>query len=884
MVKLTYQKSQDHWGIKAVITEPHLDLVFSGSFLVDRVENERINRLLDQTVKVLLGILTAFGLLTFLASAYQGWQSHDLLFLLKPSPFNLTFWTGMFAAIYFWAKLKQQDLQEQGINLLQFEEQAKTLNHGKFVDVYQMFNHRAKKAWNNAVMIAKNRSKIRAPLGWRNKDEAPQVNSVDLILSLLQEPSIKLVFLRLGVNINDITNLLQDYALIAPREDPNTLGRIPFIAFAESLKLHNKTIDPLMILCALAVGLPQNHILQAIFFNIDLTVEKLEIIASWIFHLSLLKDELTLFRKLARLTPDNEINRGLTSVPTFYLDNYSRDLTWEAKHGYLPVALGRGGDLHEIFKLISAGSRDLVIKGQEGTGRTTLINELAYKMASDQVPKLLEDHRLVQLDISAILGKSKKAESIFIESLKEAVKAGNIVIVIEELPSLSNVQSTAGLSLLELLINFLQNHYLIVVGTSSIEQYTELLHPVANFDEVFTSYELSELGREGVLLACCIRASLLEGKNRCFFQYPAIEQAVELTDLYLKDVGQPQKAIGILVEASLKAKNSDNKIVTPSLVQKIISDKTHIPTQTFGDNEAEKLLHLEDTLAKFIVGQKQAVEAVAEGLRRARSGLVSSTRPLASFLFLGPTGVGKTEVARVLAATYFGDEKYLLRLDMSEYQGPGGLEKLLGSTGTKIDSPLIRHIKNYPFCLLLLDEFEKASPEIANLFLQVLEDGRLTSGRGETLDLTHCLVIATSNAGTKDIQEGIKAHKTLEQIKQYLFNLTLARMFPPELLNRFDGIILFSPLSQDEVMQIAILQLEQLKQRLLKKGIKCDFSENVVREIAKKAYDPLLGARPIRRYIQDHIEGFIAKLILAKKLSRGSDVTLDFQDGQLVLK
>ncbi|HVY67655.1 MAG TPA: AAA family ATPase, partial [Patescibacteria group bacterium] len=348
----------------------------------------------------------------------------------------------------------------------------------------------------------------------------------------------------------------------------------------------------------------------------------------------------------------------------------------------------------------------------------------------------------------------------------------------------------------------------------------------------------------------------------------------------------PQRAIAVLAEAARRAKMSADKykVISAGAVQKIVSEKAHVPAESLGENEAQKLLGLESELQKFVVGQVQAVRAVSEALRRARSGLASAARPLASFLFLGPTGVGKTELAKTLAAVYFGEEKYLLRLDMSEFRGPDGLAKLLGAESARLDTPLIKHLKNYPFCLLLLDEFEKASPEVWNIFLQILEDGRLTTAKGETLDLTHAMVIATSNAGTRDIQEGLRSGQALDQIQNQLFNNILTGIFPPELLNRFDGIVLFTPLSQPEVKQIALLQLQHLASQLKDKGIKIGFTENVVSDIAAKAFDPLLGARPIRRYIQDHLESFVAKMILSKKLSRGSEITIDIKDGELAIK
>ncbi len=891
MIALEYKTSREKsWPLEA--QSEGGQLIFSGNFSVERVEREKSKKLFNRCIGILLWAFIIFGILCFVLNTFFAWQINDFYFLLRPSALNLSLFIGIFAALYLWAMTKQQELSTKGLNLLHFRENSSSLKE-KTIDVFEFFSPGARDAWNNAVLMAQKRSTKTNSL---SKNEA-EATANDLALALLEDKSIQMVFFRLGVDTSDIKILLKNYSIFYDHGARAAVEKNPFVAFAEAAKLHNKNIDPLMLLCALAICLPEEHILKAIFFNIDLSIEKLENIASWIFNLKLLGEDLNLFHKLSKYKPDNEINRGLTAVPTFYLDRFSKDLTFCAKYCALPLALGRGADLHEILKLLSSGSQNLIIKGEGGTGRTTLINELAYKMATDQVPKIWQDKRLVELSISGILSKPEKAEQVFIECLKEAAKSDNIVLVIEDIHSLARTQTASGLNLLELLVNFLQDHKLMVLGTTSLEDYVDYLHPTQNFDANFTSYELMPLSKADIILACCIRASILEGKNKCFFQYRAIEQSVELTDLYVKGSGQPQKAISILVEAGGRAKSSQDKIITPEIIQKIISEKTHIPSEAFTQNEADKLLNLEEEMSKSIVGQKAALTAVAEGLRRARSGLSEAARPLASFLFVGPTGVGKTEVARVLASNYFGgpsphsaapstlaQEQYLLRLDMSEFRGPDGIIKLLGTSETELDPPLIKHIKNYPFCLLLLDEFEKASPEILNLFLQILEDGRLTSGRGEILDLTHCLIIATSNAGSKDIQTGLKTNKTLDQIKQQLFSLTLVNIFPPELLNRFDGIILFSPLSPEEVKRVTFLQLQSLRQKLLEKGIKADFSENVIADIAKNAFDPSLGARPIRRYIQDHLEGFIAKLILSKQFARGSNVVIDIENGAFTIK
>jgi len=865
-----------------------ISFVFGGNLEPERVSRERLKAFLENTLLLMLWSLLVLGLLSLAMAGYLGFKAWGMpyitegKFLLESSTYTFVFWISALTDLYLWAKYVEKNAGTQDSDLNGLEEKSWQQVKEETVDVYELFDKPAKKAWNNSLKFAQKRQQDLEKLFNEKTGQAPKILATDLLLSLLENGNVASLFYRIGVNVKDVAEVVKNYSLLAGknRADMENFAQIPFSALQEASKLHNKAIDPLMLLCALPSCINDEHIIQAVFLNINLSQEKLENIASWLFHLKLLSDDLKLFSRLSKFKPDSDINTGLTSVPTIFLDRYGQDLTRLAKYARLPVALGRANDLKEMFKIATAGTGNIVVKGDVGSGRTTLINELAYKMASEQVPVIYQDKRLVKLEISAILGSGQKTESLLVQTLKEAVFSGNIILVIEDIHELAKAVTASGLSLLDILVNFLQSHELTVIATTSVEDYTEHLRDAPNFEQVFNPYELRHLSRNEILLAACIRCSLLEAHNDCLFKYQAIEQAVDLSDIYIRGQNQPQKAIAVLVEAAARAKHALHKIVSETLIQEIISEKTHIPAQTLKEDETEKLLHLEELMSKRVIGQRAAVTAVAEGLRRARSGLASGARPLASFLFLGPTGVGKTEIARTLADIYFGEDRFLLRLDMSEYHGPDGITKLLGRSDTDNDTPIVRHIKNYPFCLLLLDEFEKASPEITNLFLQILEDGRLTSGRGEVLDLTHTLIIATSNAGSTDIQDGIRQGLSIDRIKTRLFNQTLNKFFPPELLNRFDAVVVFSPLTQSEIEHVSLLQLQALQKELLQKGVKASFTINVARDVAENAYDPSLGARPIRRYIQDHLEAFVATLLLQKKLKRGSIVTIDLVDGE----
>lgn len=898
------KESESEWGMTA--ESDSLRFVFSGTFRTARIERERLAKSLDKLVSIVLTVVAAMGAIGLLYSIWHlGYFEDDIWFLFRHHYYNAAFWIGALAALYLWAKRIHEAAEYEVTRVLSPAVVAIWVKHGRDIDVYKLFTHSAKEVWNNSLRTSR-----------KYGTETP--NTVHIFLALLDHPAVKLVFFRFGVNPATFIPALEQYLKTQglPNES-DLVQRLPFAALEEALKMRNRSVDALMLLCALVTILPEDHVIQKIFFNVDLSYEKLEAIAAWVFNLDLLVEDDRIFRKLARHKSDSGLNKGLTAVPTPYLDQFSQDLTIAAKYHRLPLTRGRDTDLDKVIDLFGQG-KNVLIKGPVGTGRKTVVNDLAYRMASEQVPRFLQDKRLIKLELAGILGSKVAPEQALLNIFTEAEHSGNIVFAVEDVHSLKKAVGGEGLSLLEILVNHLDNSPILVIATTTPEEYQNNLRTVTGFDEQFATYELADLDLHGILVACCMRASQLEAssggsfafstdgvgggigsifssflpshwfksKGGVFFEFQAIEEAVRLTDQYFKDKGQPEKAIEILKEAAQRAKGTpSNHLITPKLIQEIIAEKTHVPTDTFTENEADKLLNLEDEIGTRVIGQREAVVAVSEGLRRARSGLSTGQRPLASFLFVGPTGVGKTELARTLSKVYFGDERYLLRLDMSEYEGVDGMRKLLGISGSDATTPFITHLKTYPFSLFLLDELEKASGDVLNLFLQVLEDGRITTAGGQTLDLTHTIIIATSNAGTPEIQSGLREGKTLDEIRPMLMQQILTKYYRPEFLNRFDGVILFAPLQPQEVEQITRIQLKGLAAQLLTKKIKIQFTDNAIDKIAKDAFDPLLGGRPIRRYIQDHVESVIARMLLSKQLDRGGDVTLDVNEaGEFITK
>jgi ATP-dependent Clp protease ATP-binding subunit ClpA len=373
-------------------------------------------------------------------------------------------------------------------------------------------------------------------------------------------------------------------------------------------------------------------------------------------------------------------------------------------------------------------------------------------------------------------------------------------------------------------------------------------------------------------------AGYWEAKYNVFFTYASLARAVDLADRYVHDQFLPEKAIHILEAVAAKVGSDNQKqprvLVTPEQVADVVSATTNIPLSQVTAAESQRLLHLEEDLHRRIIGQDEAVKFVVSAMQRARTELRDKKRPIASLLFLGPTGVGKTELSKALAQSYFGSEERMIRLDMSEYQQGDSVARLIGVPGSESGGLLTEAVRKQPFALVLLDEIEKAHPDILNIFLQVMEDGRLTDALGRTIDFTNIILIATSNASSAYIQEQVTKQIALETIKDSLIKDQLTKQFRAEFLNRFDGIVLFKPLTETELFDVAGLLLQQVAARLQAKGINLSITSEAQQEFAQQGFDPVFGARPLRRLIQDKVDNALAQYLLKGALGRRDKVIL----------
>lgn len=561
------------------------------------------------------------------------------------------------------------------------------------------------------------------------------------------------------------------------------------------------------------------------------------------------------------------VNRGWLGVPTPTLDSVSNDLTHQAAKLGFEGFLGRMSVVTELINVLSQDLRNnVVIIGAPGCGKTALIQYLAKQILAGDAPPAMATKRVVLLDTTKLLSGMRTQGDLAdrVKQIFEEISfAQNVILVIEEIHNLGIGEAGTNMNLYSLMLPYIESSNFQFVATTEQENYVKILEKNGSFARLFTKIELPPASEQETREILEQRAILYEREKKVKVSYLAIKKTVELSAKFIKDRVLPDSALTILREAQTEAKGG---WVTQEIITKVISMRVNVPVLELGNVAKEKLLNLEKEIHERLIDQEEAVGALSNSLRRSATGLREKTRPIGSFLFVGPTGVGKTELAKTLASVYFKGVGSFLSFDMSEYQSNDSVNRLIGASGE--GGQLTEAVRNKQYALLLLDEFEKADPKILTLFLQVLEDGRLTDGAGRVVDFTNTIIIATSNAASLTIAKGLEKGKSLQELDPQV-NEELLQIFRPELVNRFDDVILFKTLSQDDLSKIVRLKLSALQKQLKEQGYLVEFDEAVIRRLSEKGFDPVLGARPLRRLIQDTLEANLSKLILQEKLTKG---------------
>jgi ATP-dependent Clp protease ATP-binding subunit ClpC len=569
------------------------------------------------------------------------------------------------------------------------------------------------------------------------------------------------------------------------------------------------------------------------------------------------------------------IGRDWASGFTPTLDQFGQNVSAavEAGRGHFHT-LAHGDVLDSIVHSLGQPAGNAALVGPAGTGKTSLVYALAERLLSGHDQKL-QYYQIVSLNASAILSAAgDKLEKIMLTLFNEAAHARNIVIFLDE-AELFFGKGAGAFDVSQILLPLLQNHSVRVVATFTPEYWQQLKANHESLVSLLTPIIIKEPDTDTTMKVLEDSALTLEAQNGIVVSYQAVREAYRLSDQYMQDQAYPGKAIGLLGQALPYV---EGKLMTAASVQSAVEKTRGVKVAKADAPETDTLLHLEDRIHDRMINQEKAVKVVAAALRRGRAGVADPRRPIGSFLFLGPTGVGKTELARSLAAAYFGDERRMIRLDMTEYQQSEDVERLL-STGGPADKGLIAQIREQPFSVVLLDEVEKSNQAVLNLLLQLLDEGQLTDKAGRPASFRNAIVIATSNAGSAEITQRVAAGDPLDAFQRPLIDKLIAGgQFKAELINRFDEVVLFRPLNQYELAQVAKLMLDGVNKNLAKQNVSVQLTDAALAKLIQAGYDPQFGARPMRRVIQETVENAVASRILEGQAQPGTVVKLDEKD------
>ncbi len=568
------------------------------------------------------------------------------------------------------------------------------------------------------------------------------------------------------------------------------------------------------------------------------------------------------------------------------LAQYAQDFTREVLSSTQTLTIGRSREYDLLVTALSkSSSSNAMLVGDAGVGKTALVKELVVDSNSGSLPKSVSNKLVFKLYPERLLAgidNQGDLEARIVNLFSELFHAGNIIVYI---PNIENMFGGGGLNIdfSGSLVEYLKSNKIKIIGSTTKEAYKTFIYPKTEIKELFDEIEIDEPDEETVLFMLLEKSKEIESVNNVTIMYSAISEARKLSNSYVNDgTGLPGRAVRLIEDTVSYCLTHGIKHIDSQSVRDFIQTKTQIVLSEPTDAEAKELLNLEQTIHKRVIAQNEAVQAIADAMRRVRSGIKDENKPIASFLFLGPTGVGKTEAAKALATSYFGEENNMIRLDMSEYQNSNSVERFLGSSGNQ-DTLADKVVAN-PFSEILLDEFEKADPSILNLFLQILDEGRLTDNLGRTVSFNNTIIIATSNAGSEFIREMFKSG-ALENMKDKLLEKLLqSGTFKPELLNRFDDVIVFHPLTQEEASQVAKIFLEEIVEKTKEKQILLTFDSAVCDYIAKNAYSVEFGARNISRFIEQSVENQLSKLILSHDLISGEKGHITIENDNLTIK
>lgn len=566
---------------------------------------------------------------------------------------------------------------------------------------------------------------------------------------------------------------------------------------------------------------------------------------------------------------------GYTSA----LDALTREITGQILWNDDRVVTLHRSELDEALRIFDRPSNhNILVIGPQGIGKSAFVENVIYQMRRTEVKESKSTTRILVLRTAELLSGAARADAFLLQALKQAEKTGHFVLIVENLALLLE---SADPKVMTVLQRLLETKNISVVATARTEEYHDVVKRNAGLESLFTVLALTEPPDEEVLSVLMEHDFRLEHRLRVTVTYKALQAILTLSRRYLGRGAFPGKAIEVMTDAMAAARQAGIPAVIEPHIREIVSRKSHVNVTALKEGERDRLLQLEEIMHRQVIGQDAAVKAVSSALKRARLDVGAGKRPLGTFLFLGPTGVGKTQTAKTLAEVYFGAADRMIRLDMNEYATEQSMEGILGSPHAgreHAEGFLTKRIQDQPFSLILLDEIEKACKAVINLFLQVLDEGELTDHHGVKTDFRNTIIIATSNAGALFIRDYVSKHPVIdpEAFKKAVTDTILQeKIFSPEFLNRFDEVAVFHPLSRENVAKVARLELSQVIAEIeQKRGIIVKVEEALVEQIIVRGFSPEFGARALRRVITQEVEDSIAEEMLKRDIRRGETIVI----------
>lgn len=559
------------------------------------------------------------------------------------------------------------------------------------------------------------------------------------------------------------------------------------------------------------------------------------------------------------------------------LDKYTVDLTVKAQNGQIDAVIGREKEIEQTIRILTRRTKsNAILLGEAGVGKTAIVEGLALQIAEEKVPEVLQSVHILSLNMTTIVSGAMYQGQLEqrLESLvKEIKRRGNVILFIDEIHMIMGAGQAAGtMTAANILKPALARGEIHCVGATTPTEYRQYIEKDPALSRRFEPVQVDEPDDKATLQILISVAKKLTEHHEVAIPENVVKESIILSKRYIQDRYLPDKAIDVLDEATSGAKIGGKKEISVEDIKKVLAQRTGIPLTSMTEAEQLQLLNLEEKLKEQIIGQDEAIKAIANVIKRSRAGLTNPSRPLGSFLFLGRTGTGKTETAKVLARTIYQSEKAMIRLDMSEYMESHTADKLIGAPpgyiGYEEGGQLTNPIRRRPYSLILLDELEKAHPKVFDVFLQVLEDGRLTDSQGHTVNFKNTIIIMTSNIDIFQFDSDQK--KKLDRAE---INQRLAGMLRPEFVNRIDEIVVFNPLSLAAITKIAELQINAIQDRLKQQGYNITINPAQIAPLLQTIDFQSFGARPLRRLLEDKIENPISQDIISGKIKKNQKIT-----------